>query len=757
MDIKKKQFINVLIANLFLLITILYIYRTYIFRIEEFEIISDHIIQHVPFYDEFYRLLEKGNIAWSWNNFLGTNFYGSKGYYMIGDIFAYLSYPIFKLSGSTVYSLFCITLIKQIVGFNGFYLFLRKKNINTYISSIFSLLFVYSGWGGAFLEHPIFQTFYVFIPFILLGIEKIIRDKNSVVFIISCALMISANFYLAWSFCFFLLLYWIIRYVEENDKFIFKAYLKESFKILGYFLISVLLSAIVWLPTFYHMSLSPRISGLENINGGTLWNSGEIIQIISNFIVPVTRYENALYRGNEYYFYQIGIYCGLLPIISSFIYCINEKKDKNYKTNLALLAISLLTLISPKLGLLFHFTYSLRYSYFVMLALLIVGAYGLETIYKEDHKYKLVSIIIVLIIASVILILAYVIPKINGLDLLEYPEIKLYIKAIIFLFMYLLTLLFINNRKIMLGVLLVLGSLEISVQYKAQVRSMIGTSEISKVDYEAYYDQTTYLLVDYLKEYDDSFYRVYFDYGPYNFSMSYNIPTSSTYDSTYEYQVKDFLDLIRVDTNDKWDFNLNDPTIFELLDIKYVISNKKSDIFEYYGTQIYDDGMNHYIYLINDNNYLLRTYNDFIEYDKLVEVSKDTGRYLFEVIDTLKTKAVVKGANVDYLIDKYSNSEQLYLDPNIIENNYINFVFETKTDVFINLSIPNDKGWKIYDNGKEISIIDTNGGYIGTQLASGKHNLELKYEVPYRKTGIELSLVGILLFTIIQIKNKKIS
>lgn len=82
---KKDKIKNFLVFNVVFVFAVLYIYRTYIFKSEGFEIYYDYLGQHIPFYEEFFRLIKSGEIGWSWNNFLGNNFYGSKGYYMIGD------------------------------------------------------------------------------------------------------------------------------------------------------------------------------------------------------------------------------------------------------------------------------------------------------------------------------------------------------------------------------------------------------------------------------------------------------------------------------------------------------------------------------------------------------------------------------------------------------------------------------------------------------------------------------------------------
>ncbi|HGF8160573.1 TPA: YfhO family protein [Enterococcus faecium] len=67
------------------------------------------------------------------------------------------------------------------------------------------------------------------------------------------------------------------------------------------------------------------------------------------------------------------------------------------------------------------------------------------------------------------------------------------------------------------------------------------------------------------------------------------------------------------------------------------------------------------------------------------------------------------------------------------------------------LTIPYEKGWTAYDNGKKIPIIQSNYMYTGLLLNPGNHQIKLIYHTPGLTTGWILTIVGwiIFLFTII--------
>jgi uncharacterized membrane protein YfhO len=72
------------------------------------------------------------------------------------------------------------------------------------------------------------------------------------------------------------------------------------------------------------------------------------------------------------------------------------------------------------------------------------------------------------------------------------------------------------------------------------------------------------------------------------------------------------------------------------------------------------------------------------------------------------------------------------------------------------LSIPYDKGWTAYDNGKKIPIIKANFMYSGLVLKKGDHHIQLKYKTPGANIGVLLTIVGWSLFIILIYRDKHI-
>lgn len=71
------------------------------------------------------------------------------------------------------------------------------------------------------------------------------------------------------------------------------------------------------------------------------------------------------------------------------------------------------------------------------------------------------------------------------------------------------------------------------------------------------------------------------------------------------------------------------------------------------------------------------------------------------------------------------------------------------------LSIPYDRGWSIYDNGKEIEVMHVNIGFMGAYLEPGEHNLVVKYRTPGLYEGAAISGITAIALLIMWIRRRR--
>lgn len=718
---------------------------------EVFIIKFDWASQYVPFYSDFFKSLDSGYIGWNWNYLFGTDLLATKSSLcFIGDLYALIAYLINKFINFVPSTLFIITILKLYISGLTFNFFLNKHNINFKTRIIFSIAFMLSGWSLIFIEHPIFISFYSFLPLVLAGIENILQSKKSTLFIISSSIILMTSYYFTWAFCIYLLLYWCTRYCYINS-FNLKNFFKASLKPLSAFLISVLISSIIWLPAFFFMIGSPRLA-TEGLVNYSFWDIDNILSIVLNFFIPVVKFDSTMYNSYWYYFYQIGIYSGILSLllIPQFFYQNHNKKEKI--AFLCLLVFTILSVCSPKIGYLFHFTYSLRYTFIFTFTFLLISAYSLNT-YKFSIKILLIteSIMLISMIA-----LGYMIPLSRHLDLSVYYEPKMLLLASLVSLIYCFSIIFIKNKRIALQIILITAFIEFSFQAHVVIKSQTQNAYL-EADY-LNNDIEVKNIYNSLKEYDPSFYRLILDVNPtldntltVNYGLYYGIPTSKSYDSQYNYVNYDFLDYMRSYPSVDWNHQIIEPNIYELLNLKYSIVRNDSNIdyYNYYGTFLELPSLktkNYSVYLNNGNFAMAQSFNTFFSKTELLNMSKLDNYYLHEISSILNNNLIVSDEYVEILSKKYGNSEKIYINPIEIANGHIKFNFTLNDDSFLFFSIPASYGWSIKDNGNNVNFSSVNGGFIGLELTKGNHQLEFNYETPGLKIAFITMIIGLLLF-----------
>ena len=71
------------------------------------------------------------------------------------------------------------------------------------------------------------------------------------------------------------------------------------------------------------------------------------------------------------------------------------------------------------------------------------------------------------------------------------------------------------------------------------------------------------------------------------------------------------------------------------------------------------------------------------------------------------------------------------------------------------IPIPNNKGWKVINNYKEVDTIPVNGGFIGVPIEEGSNHIELYFMSYGFKIGVSGSIVGILMTILVMVCYKK--
>lgn len=123
-------------------------------------------------------------------------------------------------------------------------------------------------------------------------------------------------------------------------------------------------------------------------------------------------------------------------------------------------------------------------------------------------------------------------------------------------------------------------------------------------------------------------------------------------------------------------------------------------------------------------------------------------------------------SEIDSLVIYYFDLEQFEEDIEILKQNQIELekmeknvveatVNVTKDKNILFLSIPYDKGWNVYVDGKKTEYFKMANGFIGIELTEGNHSIKMKYYSPNFALGVIVSMTSIVGLILYERYNKK--
>jgi uncharacterized membrane protein YfhO len=197
-----------------------------------------------------------------------------------------------------------------------------------------------------------------------------------------------------------------------------------------------------------------------------------------------------------------------------------------------------------------------------------------------------------------------------------------------------------------------------------------------------------------------------------------------------------------------------------LVGVKYLLTKEMNDIPRGYAylTTIGDVD-------VYENTFYLPlgfTYDSYIRVGSFLDLSAD-------LKDTILLEAFVWSVPNDHRPETYGLRNKVVPDGNSYEeqisnlrknalritehtNDSIKGNVTLDADGLLFISIPFDEGWGLKVDGRKTNIEQVNIGFMGVFLKKGFHEIDLRYSVPFLRTGAMISCVGVLMFLILFFK-----
>lgn len=220
---------------------------------------------------------------------MGSDVLTTLHYYVIGDPLNLLSVFVSDESKMEVFYDGMILFRIYLAGLS-FAAYCRFHQQRPYATLLGSLVYAFCYWVIIAVRHPYFLNPMIYLPLILIGVDKIYQKKKPWLYIGMLALATISSFYFAYMICIFIVVYVTIRYFMQYHKLVIK---KDIWgwigKFLLYSIIALMIAAVMlipvvmmtlstgranittYLPTFYPMSYYKQVFVGFLIGGASNW------------------------------------------------------------------------------------------------------------------------------------------------------------------------------------------------------------------------------------------------------------------------------------------------------------------------------------------------------------------------------------------------------------------------------------------------------------------------------------------------------
>ena len=285
---------------------------------------GDYVLQQIPFYlngyDDWWHFFTTGEfVLWDNSTYLGVNNIGSNSfYYYLNPFFM----PILIFPRALVPQGLAVLMIAKMVGASlTFRLLLKYFQVKENHARIFSMAYGFSGWMAYYLWFNHFMEVAVVFPLVLLGIEKLFKEKNFKWLAFSLFLMGITNYFFLVSTSFTAAFYALFRYFQTlNTRRIKDNAVVAMYGVLA-FAVGIMMSAFVFIPSVMVAVTSNRVGEAWYLDKLVLAFQGDDWETVWSML---TVWQNQ--QGGEDAFKQF------YPLVSFLFPTVSNRSSTLFKT-----------------------------------------------------------------------------------------------------------------------------------------------------------------------------------------------------------------------------------------------------------------------------------------------------------------------------------------------------------------------------------------------------------------------------------------
>lgn len=778
---------------------------------------TDMYHQYAPFFSEFQsKLRSGGSLLYSWDVGMGVNFAALYAYYLAsplnfliilcpkGLIIEFMTYMIVFKMGLSGLSMCC---------------YLRKHCRTRDVGcAFFGIFYAMSGYMAAYSWNIMWLDCILLFPMIMLGLERLVREKKPFLYAISLGLSILSNYYISIMICLFLVMYFVCLLVLDGIKGI--ADLAEK---AGHFALYSLLAGGMAMVT-----LLPEIFALQTTASGDFNFPKTFTQYFTIFDMIARHIGNVETEiGLDHW---PNIYCGVAVFLLVALYVMNRRisiREKAvYMTLLVFFYLSFSVNVLNFIWHGFHYPNSLpcRQS-FIYIFLVLLMSYRA---YANLRFTGMRKVSIALGISMGYVVLAQRLVTDSAFHFIVFYVALLFL-ALYYLFIYLWKYKKASYNVIIMGVV-ILVTVESAVNMT--VTSVTTTSRTAYLKDNGDVRQLT----EEIQEKDQSFYRFEkINRKTKNDGAWMNFPSVSIFSSTAYAHCSDFFQRIGCESStNAYSITGSTPLVNMLFGVKYGFYDEEPEMAAARGLEYVDVSGGTYLYrnryslplgyMMTEealSNWLLDIGTPALVQDSLSDalqtnpvlvpvlgtpdgdsydfVAEEAGEYYVYVSNprikevTVNYETTAKAfENVDrgfFLELGYLNAGELVnlradTEGQDMECDVYRFDFTALDSIYNRLSesslqltswedtkvtgeidvketgvmltsIPYDEGWSVWVDGVQTEIREVLDCFVGVNLTAGSHVIEFRYFPKGLKLGLGLSAGSILLLAALYLYRRR--
>ena len=304
--------------------------------------------QYGPLFSELYDRITSGeSLLYSWNSGIGSSF--------IGNFFNYLSSPFAILvlifgHKNTFEAVAAMIACKAVLSSMSMSYYLKKSHRTNGPEIIaFGIMYAFCGYFIAYYWNVMWIDAMYLLPFVVLGIEKIIDSGKCLNYIIALAFSIYCNYYIGFMMCIFSCIYFlyyyycsldnfdkrhkVLKYKEGKDNKVLNSFfLNSGFRFAFSSLSAALLLCGMLIPVAYVLSSSSATSSTFPTESKSYFSFFDFMANHLASLEPTIRSSGEDVLPN--------VYCGMLTLILIPVFLLSKKiSSKEKVASVALLAL----------------------------------------------------------------------------------------------------------------------------------------------------------------------------------------------------------------------------------------------------------------------------------------------------------------------------------------------------------------------------------------------------------------------------------